>query len=158
MIDGILYERKGRLLVQPLWLFLVLYLLLAHLKTWEISNANSPNKKKLCFGALTRPIKGKRVKFTRHSVVDGTCAKAMKAKRKQIGGWKENYEIKLQIYGTTFSSQQALNCTHYCHCVALSIPWHCTVTCWKHDLQFQQHELIFHNITSQLISSPAQVH
>ena len=96
------------------------------------------------FWALTRPIKGKHVKFTRHSAVDGTCAAPMKAKRKQIGGWKENYEIKRQIYGTTFSCQQALNCTHYCHCVALSIPKHCDLleewfaisTAWTH---FSQH-------------------
>ena len=126
------------------WFCIYFSFLLAHLKTWEISNANSPNKKKLCFGALTRPIKGKHVKFTRHSAVDGTCAAPMKAKRKQIGGWKGNYEIKRQIYGTTFSCQQAMNCTHYCHCVALSIPkrcdlleaWFAISTAWTH---FSQH-------------------
>ena len=128
------------------WFCIYFSFLLAHLKTWKISNANSPNKKKLCFGALARPIKGKHIKFTRHSAVDGTCAAPMKAKRKQIGGWKENYEIKGQIYGTTFSCQQALNCTHYCHCVALSIPKHCDLleawfansTTWTHFSQYHK--------------------
>ena len=133
-------------LLDLFWFCIYFSFLLAHLKTWEISNANSPNKKKLCFGALARPIKGKHIKFTRHSAVDGTCAAPMKAKRKQIGGWKENYEIKGQIYGTTFSCQQALNCTHYCHCVALSIPKHCDLleawfansTTWTHFSQYHK--------------------
>ena len=53
-------------------------------------------------------------------------------------------ELWNKIYGTTFSCQQAMNCTHYCHCVALSIPkrcdlleaWFAISTTWTH---FSQH-------------------
>ena len=55
-------------------------------------------------------------------------------------------ELWNKIYGTTFSCQQAMNCTHYCHCVALSIPKHCDLleawfansTTWTHFSQYHK--------------------